>query len=589
MSNKRTNIGCSLSINSLKKDVPDVNADVVQVFLTPPRRLSRNKKSTEYLHKLGIDLVSMGVQQLAVHASYLINLSQPDARKAIDSLIMDIKECEVIRTKIDVVGVVVHMGKAVRGLSRDEAISNFIENVVIVLEAIQGKVPLLLETSAGQGNEIGFEIKVLASILRAIPKHLKNRIGICLDTCHIFTAGEYDISKNSSKYFTDLLSSIPKQCTKLIHMNDCKLPFGKRVDRHAPLGDGFFVPNTLRDPHPALREWVVFAVNNTIPIILETNRESYRIEIEHMRSLFPQHSALNIQIIQMLESMTRIEALGNSSRFKVRAYENAIQSIKCYPKEIETVDEAKQIKGIGTSIAKRIGELLENGNVDKITKFDKKLLRAVAILTTVAGIGEVMAKRLYDEHGISTLTELRKRAKDVLSPAQQLNLRHRSDLKKRVQREYVKEIETLLNENSIKGMVVGSYRRGCVDSKDVDYLVESTVSSDTIIDKLREIKILVGVLSQGKFKSMCLIRWRKQVIHLDLLLVNKKEDYVSMLLYFTGSKDNNIKMRKRAMELGLRLNEHGLFDTKTGGRIVLNSEAEAYEILGLRPLKPTER
>jgi deoxyribonuclease-4 len=109
------------------------------------------------------------------------------------------------------------------------------------LKRSQWKLPaLLLETPAGQGTELGIELEEFGKIWRGLPSRVRQHMGICVDTCHIFSAG-YDIrSKTGVKDWFRLFDHhIGLKNLKLVHLNDSKKPLNSRLDRHARMGDGY--------------------------------------------------------------------------------------------------------------------------------------------------------------------------------------------------------------------------------------------------------------------------------------------------------------------------------------------------------------
>jgi deoxyribonuclease-4 len=155
-----------------------------------------------------------------------------------------------------------HPGSSVGG-KESTAIRRISKSINGVIESTQGsKVTVLLETTAGQGYHIGYRFEQLARIMENIA--VPERVGICLDTCHIFAAG-YEFSTKSSydKLMESLESIIGLEHLKLIHMNDSKKERGSRVDRHEQIGLGKIGKKVLayflKDPRFA-----------HLPFILET-------------------------------------------------------------------------------------------------------------------------------------------------------------------------------------------------------------------------------------------------------------------------------------------------------------------------------
>ena len=146
-------------------------------------------------------------------------------------------------------------------------------------EGINGdeSLTILLETMSGKGTEIGYEFEQLRKIIDGV-EH-KERIGICLDTCHIFSAG-YDIVNKLEEVLEDFDRIIGLDKLKAIHLNDSLMPFGAKKDRHAPLGEGEIGLNAIISilTHPKLKD---------LPFFLETpfDEEGHKREIKMIRDI----------------------------------------------------------------------------------------------------------------------------------------------------------------------------------------------------------------------------------------------------------------------------------------------------------------
>ena len=170
---------------------------------------------------------------------------------------------------------------------------------------------------------------------------------------------------------------------------------------------------------------------------------------------------------------------------------------------------------------------------------------------------------------------------------------HYDDLQRRIPRKETRKLETYLQKwcakEKKKGVFpypfvqfVGSYRRGRPHSGDIDILLHHT-TIDECIAHLRKQKAMpiVGFITHGKEKASFLLRIQKYVRRVDLL-VTTAESFVPALVYFTGSKFFNIRMRQIAKEQGYVLNEHGLCPAGKGGEcVVLESEEELFGKLGM--------
>jgi deoxyribonuclease-4 len=175
--------------------------------------------------------------QLFLHAPYTINPSNPYDEYGFwnQSLLTLLERAEEAHAK----GVVIHMGKY-KELSPENGTLNMVANLSYVLQTTKSKVPLLLETPAGQGTELGVTLSEFAAIWKSFPKRLRSsksgKMGICADTCHLFAAG-YNLRdpKVVKSWLVDFDRLIGLKHLKLIHLNDSKENLGSHLDRHAPL------------------------------------------------------------------------------------------------------------------------------------------------------------------------------------------------------------------------------------------------------------------------------------------------------------------------------------------------------------------
>ena len=206
---------------------------IIQLFV------SNAKKYKLYYDNLKESVKKYNLK-VSVHISYTINLSKDSTKFTwwIHQMADEIKLAE----KIGAFVVVVHLGKQL-DLSLDVALNNMYINLIKVASLVYNyNIKILLETSTGQGSETLFKIEDLAKFYSKLKdnKLLTNKIGICLDTCHIFNAG-YDISdkKKINKYLDDFERLIGINEIKLIHLNDSKNKVGSHLDRHENINYGY--------------------------------------------------------------------------------------------------------------------------------------------------------------------------------------------------------------------------------------------------------------------------------------------------------------------------------------------------------------
>lgn len=172
---------------------------------------------------------------VAAHSSYLINVASTDPAiraKSWAALADELGRCE----RLGIPALIFHPGS-----HEDEAegIRLVGEAMTRALEEAPGKARLLLETTAGQGACLGWRFEQLAAMREAVPGKLRRRVGVCVDTCHVFSAG-YDIATDAGyeKTIAALDAAVGLANVRAFHLNDSKRPLGCRVDRHEHIGEG---------------------------------------------------------------------------------------------------------------------------------------------------------------------------------------------------------------------------------------------------------------------------------------------------------------------------------------------------------------
>lgn len=235
--------------------------NIVQLFVN-----ISSEKTKEY-YKHFVNLLKSNNMKCVVHASYTINCAKNWTHHSwwIKQFIMEIEYAN----SVGAIGIVIHMGKQLE-LSIEESLNNMFSSLLYVHnQTINYKnIKIFIETPTGQGSEICYTLDTMSYFYKKISQHkneeIKNRFGICLDTCHIFVAG-YDIrtKNNINKYFNKFNKLIGIEQIKLIHLNDSKKDIGSHVDRHDNIGDGFI-------GHKSLLQIVDLFYRLNIPMILET-------------------------------------------------------------------------------------------------------------------------------------------------------------------------------------------------------------------------------------------------------------------------------------------------------------------------------
>lgn len=234
-------------------------ANIVQFFV------NTSIKDKNFYLKIKKILIENKIK-CVVHASYTINLAQnwDDYTWSIQEFIDEIKLASIVGAEY----IVVHLGKQLN-LSKEEGINNMYTSLLHIHKNTKdSKVKILLETSAGQGSEMGYKLEDLTIIYRKFSKHknqeIVDRFGICLDTCHVFSAGYNFNNKNAIEIFFDKFNElIGLEQIKLVHFNDSKVSCGSKVDRHENIGKGYIGKKMLVALSNIFRKY-------NIPQILET-------------------------------------------------------------------------------------------------------------------------------------------------------------------------------------------------------------------------------------------------------------------------------------------------------------------------------
>ncbi|WP_428024331.1 deoxyribonuclease IV [Arcobacter sp.] len=255
-----------------------IGARAFALFTKNQRQWVAKELDTKTIDKWFEELEKSGIQtkHILPHDSYLINLGHPDneaRQKSLDSFIHELQRCEIL--KLDRLNF--HPGSHLRKISEEECLDNIALSMNKAIDATND-VKLVIENTAGQGSNLGYKFEHLAYIIDKIED--KSRVGVCIDTCHMFTAG-YDIRTREAydKTWKEFDEVVGSKYLMGMHINDSKPDLGSRVDRHDSLGvgkigwDAFgFIMNDER--------------MDDIPLVLETiNEEIWQQEIQDLYNL----------------------------------------------------------------------------------------------------------------------------------------------------------------------------------------------------------------------------------------------------------------------------------------------------------------
>lgn len=213
-----------------------VGCETMQIFTKSERQWKPRPLSEEEVATYHTEQERTGIRPVIVHDSYLINLASPRDelwQKSLNSFAIELERCELLRIPYIVTHPGAHTGSGdAAALARETEAFNRLFS-----EGIAASVTVLLETTAGQGTALGWTFEHIAYLLEnaAHPE----RLGVCVDTCHIFAAG-YDIRTEAGYHqtFARFDEIIGVEHIKAFHLNDSQKGLGSRVDRHAHIGQG---------------------------------------------------------------------------------------------------------------------------------------------------------------------------------------------------------------------------------------------------------------------------------------------------------------------------------------------------------------
>lgn len=306
---------------------------------------------------------------------------------------------------------------------------------------------------------------------------------------------------------------------------------------------------------------------------------------------------MNTQIINNLRILADYERI-NKEPFKVRAYEKVIDSIELYDKYIETLEDIKLLKGVGKKIEDKIVEFIATGNiaeVEDVLKDPKYILGSK--LKSIYGVGPAKITELMTK--IKSFEELREHP-ELLNEKQKIGLKYYDDMNLRIPMAEGKQHYTIVKnmlDTGIEFEFVGSFRRKNKDMGDIDILIKNKSGNGIvlkdIIKRFVDKKYVIEKLALGnnKFMGLCRLKPDLPARRIDILLADPSYYYFA-LLYFTGSYNFNIYMRKIALAKGLSLSEYGFKDSK--GNLIdttdtIHSEEDIFKYLELPYTVPHKR
>ena len=581
MNQRRLRIGFEcVELNELCiKKIKKIKPDALQIYLgdkisttlkTKPNWTTKEKKEIK-------DLLKKYDIQLFIHGSLRVNICNPLDGKhkrrylwAVNNVIHDLN----YSTQINGKGVVIHLGYAKSKyyeLTEREAINNCIKSIKYILKNSKPRSKLLIETPAQSGSKVGHKLEDFAKVFNGVKD---KRLGVCVDTQHIFTSG-YDIRtvEGVNDYFNKFNKLIGIKNIKLIHINDSEVEFHAMRDRHTSIGNGYIFKNN----YEPLKRICEIALKNNIPMVLEIYKNSDR-NVKTLRKQIGGNIKNKEKIKKIFTELYDIyDKIGNG--FRARAYKKNL-------KLLELNESAKFSK----KTQKRIEEIQKTGRLKTLDKLKQdKNLKDIIKLQKILGVGPQTAKKLVKQD-IRTLTQFKKRHK--MTELQKLGVKYYSVLNDKISRNEImlfkKRLEKALN-NKVKIYLAGSYRTGKIQMKDIDLILTSKKLKFPEIIKILEKKgLLIDYYASSDTELLSIMCNGKKMVHVDLRFTDERS-LPFYLLFFGSGVDFSRDIRMYAKKKGYKLNQYGLTDLKTGKVHYFKTEEDIFKYLGINYIKPEDR
>lgn len=316
--------------------------------------------------------------------------------------------------------------------------------------------------------------------------------------------------------------------------------------------------------------------------------------------------SLNIDIANIFYEIADILEI-KKIQWKPQAYRRVAKSLINLKEEVDEIYKKggikalEEIPGVGKNIANKIVEYIETKNIKEYFKIKKLIPTSMYELSKIPGLGPKRVKKLYEKLGIRTVEDLKKAVEEhKISKLENFGEKSEQNIvealsvyKEQTQRRPLKQVLPIANKikrrleklrGAVRVDVVGSIRRKKETIRDIDILAISK-EPEFIMDYFTKMKEVKKVIAKGSTKSAILLN---NNIEADIRVLDEK-NYGAALLYFTGSKEFNIRLRKIAMKKGYKLSEYGLFNRKTNKYIAGRTEEEIFKKLGQKWIEPEKR
>lgn len=309
-------------------------------------------------------------------------------------------------------------------------------------------------------------------------------------------------------------------------------------------------------------------------------------------------------LVRLLEEMATLLELDGANSFKISAYTRAARAISGIGSDLDEYIQNKKltdIEGVGKGLAEKIYEYAGSGKIGELEELRERIPSGLVAMTEIPGLGPKKARKLYEELEIQSIAGLKKACGDgtieelkgfgkktaekILGGIEQLERysgRHRIDSAREAALPVLERLRQ--SDHVIEAEIAGSLRRWKETVHDLDFVV-ATAKPREVMKLFVEHEDVVEIIAHGETKSSVILAGGIQA---DIRCVTEKQ-YPYALLHFTGSKEHNTKLRGRAKEFGLKLNEYGLFPEGKDEALKATSEADIHKHLKLAFIEPEMR
>lgn len=320
-------------------------------------------------------------------------------------------------------------------------------------------------------------------------------------------------------------------------------------------------------------------------------------------------------LIKQLEFYTDVKTGKNKLiySYKVNSIKKALEVIKGIDFTIKSGSQLKEYENIGKGSIKRIDEIINTGKLAEVNEADVSgaHLAYVEELTRIFGIGRIKAYELYTTHGIKSIDDLKKAVKDGkidLPENIMKGIKYVDEIQLKIPRSEMDEIYSYLIytgirvNNDMDVRMCGSYRREKEFCNDIDIIIshpdvntrEQAENSELMADFITELEqagfMIDSFTSETvmtKYMGVCRLSPKHKLRRIDVRFI-PQESYYTAILYFTGSRAFNLKMRNVALSMGYTLNEYRLLMGRNK-TLQIDKEEDVFEILNMEYVKPADR